>query len=109
MCLGIVFKTEKGGALWHKVTSCIKYKGLESDAIVVIGLDKESFVGEKGLEFYVGTSRAKLYLDFIAKIAPEDYVTVVGELNPDAPQIRNNPEAMKEILAEVFSAEVVNL
>lgn len=91
----------------YKVSTCIKFKGLEADAIVMIGLDKTSFTDYKGLEFYVGASRAKHYLDLIATLVPEDYAEVVAKLAPDAPQIKNQPEMMRGVLAEVFSAEVV--
>ena len=35
----------------YKVTTCIRFKGLEADAIVLIGLDKSSFTGSIGMEF----------------------------------------------------------
>ena len=89
----------------YRVTTCRKFKGLEADAIVMIDLDKESFVGRKGMRFYVGTSRAKQYLDIIAVIAPQDYGYVVRELDPDAPQ-KKDVEKMKKVLSSVFSADI---
>ena len=89
----------------YRFTTCIRFKGLEADAIVLIDLDKSSFTGFKGMEFYVGTSRAKQYLDFIAMITPQEYGTVVSELDPDAPQ-KNDAERMKKILGSVFSADI---
>ena len=89
----------------YRVTTCRKFKGLEADAIVMIDLDKESFVGRKGMRFYVGTSRAKQYLDIIAVIAPQDYGYVVRGLDPDAPQ-KKDVEKMKKILGSVFAADV---
>ena len=64
----------------YRVTTCIKFKGLEADAIVMIDLNKNSFTGFKGLEFYVGTSRAKHYLDLVALIAPSEYKDVIAAL-----------------------------
>ena len=89
----------------YRVTTCRKYKGLEADAIVMIDLDKESFVGRKGMRFYVGTSRAKQYLDIVAVIAPQDYGYVVRELDPDAPQ-KKDVEKMKKVLSSVFAADI---
>lgn len=89
----------------YKVTTCRKFKGLEADAIVMIDLDKTSFVKKKGLFFYVGTSRAKQYLDFVVRLAPTEYEVVVAELDPMAPKGKDT-ESMKKILGRVFSADV---
>ena len=80
--------------------------GCEADAIVLIGLDKNSFKDARGLEFYVGTSRAKQYLDLIALISPQEYSEVVSCIDEDAP-IKKEPEKMRKILGGVFSADVV--
>ncbi|MDD7516831.1 nuclease-related domain-containing DEAD/DEAH box helicase [Ruminococcus flavefaciens] len=90
---------------YYRFTTCIRYKGLEADAIVMIDLDKESFTGFKGLEFYVGSSRAKQYLDLVAIIQPNEYAQIVSELDPNAPQ-KKDTEKMKKILSSVFSADV---
>lgn len=89
----------------YRVTTCIKFKGLEADAIVIVGLDKNSFEGFEGLEFYVGSSRAKQYLDFIARIVPAEYGEVIQNLDPDAP-IKNDPEKMRKVLSVVFAADI---
>ena len=89
----------------YRVTTCIKFKGLEADAIVMIGLNKDSFTGFEGLEFYVGTSRAKHYLDFVAQITPNEYGEVIKALDPDAP-VKNDPDKMRKVLGGVFSADI---
>ena len=89
----------------YRVTTCIKFKGLEADAIAMIGLDKDSFTGFNGLEFYVGTSRAKHYLDFVAQITPNEYGDVISALDPDAP-IKNDPDKMRKVLSGVFLSYV---
>lgn len=89
----------------YKVTTCIKFKGLEADAIVMIDLNKNSFTGYKGSEFYVGTSRAKQYLDMVAQITPSEYKEVISTLDLDAP-IKNDPEKMRKVLGSIFSADV---
>jgi len=87
------------------VTTCIKYKGLEADAIVLIDLNKDSFFGYNGMLFYVGSSRAKKYLDFVASISPTEYAAIVSELDSNAP-LRKEPEKMRKILGEVFSSTI---
>lgn len=70
----------------YKLTTCIKFKGLEADAIVMIDLNKNSFFGQKGLEFYVGTSRAKIRLDLVCQLFEDEYYEVVHDLDPNAPK-----------------------
>lgn len=89
----------------YRVTTCIKFKGLEAHAIIMIDLNKNSFTGFEGLEFYVGTSRAKHYLDLVAQIASSDYRVVISALDPDAP-IKNDHEKMRKVLGSMFSADV---
>lgn len=96
----------KYNGIEYKVTTCIKFKGLEADAIVLIDLDKSSFTDHRGLEFYVGTSRAKQYLDYVVKMTPEEYPGVISELQPNA-HLRNDPERLRKVLSGIFSSEIV--
>lgn len=89
----------------YNVTTCIKFKGLEADAIIMLDLSKDSFTGKKGLEFYVGASRAKIRLDLVCNIAAEDYGEVVRELDPNAPQ-KNNENVMRNVLGATLSVNV---
>lgn len=91
------------GDIEYKVTTCIRFKGLEADAIFMIDLNKDSFTGQKGLEFYVGTSRAKHFLDLICNVAVADYYEVAHSLDPNAPK-RDDPVRMKKILSDIFAA-----
>ena len=100
------FYVYKYNGIPFRLTTCIKFKGLEADAIVMIGLDNMSFTGFKGLEFYVGSSRAKQYFDFVACIAPEEYKNVIRSLDPDAP-LKNDYDKLRKVLGEVFSSNVV--
>ena len=89
----------------YRFTTCIRFKGLEADAIIMIDLDKDSFTGKKGLEFYVGSSRAKHYLDVICNLSEADYYEVAHTLDPNAPK-RDNPVRMKRILGDIFGARI---
>lgn len=91
------------GDIEYKVTTCIRFKGLEADAVFMIDLNKDSFTGQKGLEFYVGTSRAKHFLELICNVAVSDYYEVAHSLDLNAPK-RDDPVRMKKILSDIFAA-----
>lgn len=55
-----------------KFTSCRKFKGLEADAVILVDVSSESFDEINKMIFYVGTSRARLKLDIIADLTPDD-------------------------------------
>ena len=90
----------------YKVTTCIKFKGLEADAVLMIDLNKNSFKDHQGLEFYVGTSRAKQYLDYVVNMIPNDYPEVISSLDPDAP-IKNDSEKIRKVLGAIFASDIV--
>lgn len=89
----------------YKVSTCKKFKGLEADAVVVLDLKKDSFLGKKGLNFYVGTSRAKLRLDLVCNLTDKDYFDVVHGLDPNAPN-KSDVAKMQKILSNTFAAEI---
>lgn len=90
----------------YMLTTCIRFKGLEADAVVMLDLNRQSFSGKKGLEFYVGSSRAKLRLDLICEMSPADYYQVVHELDSNAPY-KDDPDRMKKILGNTFAVDVI--
>ena len=90
----------------YRVTTCKKFKGLEAEAVVMIDLEKDSFIGRKGLEFYVGTSRARHYLDLMCKISGEDFYEVAHSLDENAPK-RDDVIRMKKILSDIFAADFI--
>ena len=100
------YMTYSHNGIDYKVTTCIKFKGLEADAIIMMDLDKSSFTGYKGLEFYVGTSRAKQYLDYVVCLTPNDFPEVIAALDPDAP-IKNDPEKLRKVLGTLFASDLV--
>ena len=56
-----------------KFTTCRKFKGLESDVIIVVDIDKSIFDGAQGEQLmYVGTSRARYRLSCIANLSEND-------------------------------------
>ncbi len=100
------YMTYSHNGIEYKVTTCIKFKGLEADAIIMIDLDKSSFTGYQGLEFYVGTSRAKQYLDYVVFMVPNEYPEVISALDPDAP-IKNDPEKLRKVIGTLFASDMI--
>ena len=49
----------------YRFSTCRKFKGLEADAVILTDADADIFEEEKALLYYVGTSRARLWLDII--------------------------------------------
>ena len=89
----------------YRVTTCIRFKGLEADSIIMIDLNKDSFKDKKGLEFYVGTSRAKFRLHLICSFSDQDYKDIIQDLAPDAPTPKN-PESLRTMLGSLFGSNV---
>ena len=66
-----------------RFTTCRKFKGLEADAVILVDVDEETFLGGDGknvLLYYVGTSRARLRLDIMTAMDNDACVRVLGSL-----------------------------
>jgi len=90
-----------------KVATCITFKGLEADAVILLNLNNKSFAGEQGNEFYVGSSRAKCKLDMICTLNDSDYRDIIAGIDEGAVSGNNNSRALKRIFSNLFSVEVV--
>lgn len=88
-----------------RASTCMRFKGLEAEAVIIIDLNKDSFKEKKGLEFYVGSSRAKYYLDIICTLDTHDYFDLAHGLDNNAPN-REDPNRMKKVIANIFAAEI---
>ena len=63
-----------------RFTTCRKFKGLEADAVIMVDLDENTFLGNEGqnvLLYYVGTSRARLRLDIISTMDDDACIHVL--------------------------------
>lgn len=70
---------QKGKVLF---TSSRKFKGLESDAVILIDIDEKTFMNDDNKRlFYVGASRAKLNLDLIVNGDETTITTIVDQLD----------------------------
>lgn len=68
-------------------TTCRKFKGLESDAIILIDVDKDTFEEDSKL-FYVGASRARFFLTTISSLSEDECREIVTRLGYPS---RNKP------------------
>lgn len=55
----------------YRFSTCRKFKGLEADAVILIDVDSNVFEDENALIYYVGTSRARLWLDMLTTMDNE--------------------------------------
>lgn len=61
-------------------TTCRKFKGLEADAVILVDVDGDTFLGGDGqnvLLYYVGASRARLRLDILTTLDNEGCMRVL--------------------------------
>lgn len=61
----------------YRFSTCRKFKGLEADAIILIDVTPELFEDENALIYYVGTSRARLWLDILTTMDNEECTDVL--------------------------------
>lgn len=85
-----------------KFTTCRKFKGLESDAIIVVDIDKDIFDSDQGEQLmYVGTSRARYKLSCIVNMTEDDCIALMNER-----EIKYNRNILKSF-ATAFNAKVL--
>ncbi len=85
-----------------KFTTCRKFKGLESDVIIVVDINKNTFDDGQGEQLmYVGTSRARYKLSCIANMSESDCEELMKERG-----IKYNRNILK-FFATAFNAKVL--
>lgn len=78
-CYELTEDRQKGKVLF---TSSRKFKGLESDAIILVDIDETTFENDENKRlFYVGSSRAKFDLDLIVNGDESTIATIVDQLD----------------------------
>ena len=73
----------------YRFSTCRKFKGLEADAVILIDVDAETFANDNILIYYVGTSRARLWLDIITTMDTEACTDVLQDTFEKRGHIRN--------------------
>lgn len=84
-----------------KFTTCRKFKGLESDVIIVVDIDKDTFSDEGEQLMYVGTSRARFKLSCVVNMSETECLTIMEDR-----EIRHNRNILKSF-ATAFNAKVL--
>ncbi len=81
----------------HRFVSCRRFKGLESDAVIIVDVDVKSLTSPDSRLFYVGSSRARLFLSVVSSLSKSDSIQVLKsfEIEPST----KNP--MKELATEL--------
>lgn len=73
----------------HRFSTCRKFKGLEADAVILVDVTSEIFEEENSLIYYVGTSRARLWLDIITTMDNEACTDVLQSVFEKRGHIKN--------------------
>lgn len=84
-----------------KFTTCRKFKGLESDVIIVVDIDKDMFKDEGEQLMYVGTSRARFKLSCIVNMAEDECLALMQER-----EIKHSRNILKSF-AIAFNARLI--
>ncbi len=84
-----------------KFTTCRKFKGLESDVIIVVDIDKDTFDGQGEQLMYVGTSRARYKLSCLVSMTEEECKELM-----DSRGIKYNRNVAKSF-ATAFNAKII--
>lgn len=86
-----------------KFTTCRKFKGLESDVIIVVDIDKGTFAEEGEQLMYVGTSRARFKLSCIVNMSEDECLKLMEDRD-----IKHNRNTFKSF-ATAFNAKVLQI
>lgn len=83
-------------------TTCRKFKGLESDVVILIDVMKDDLLEQEDLMLYVGASRAKYELAIIGVLTEEEckYISEYKGLT-----IRKN---CKKVMATSYNSKLIN-
>ena len=83
-----------------RFSSCRKYKGLEADAIILIDIDKNTFISKDVNLFYVGSSRARFYLTMLIQLSEAECNETLLYFN------KNENKRPKKALAAYLNAKL---
>lgn len=87
----------------YKFTTCRKFKGLEADAIIITDIDANTLTTDASKVFYVGASRARLFLSLICQIDEEECTNILVSygIQPKAKRVKKQlTTALNTVLAQ---------
>lgn len=70
-------------------TSCRKFKGLEADAVILVDVNENTFMGNGSMRFYVGASRARIRLDIVTSMNDEQCTHILESVLHYQKKIKN--------------------
>ena len=73
----------------YRFSTCRKFKGLEADAVILVDVDPDTFADNNILLYYVGTSRARLWLDIFTTMDNDQCTNVLQEVFEKKGNIKN--------------------
>ena len=82
----------------YRFSTCRKFKGLEADAVILVDVEADTFADKNILLYYVGTSRARLWLDIITTMDSEACTDVLQDVFENKGHIRS---PQKELAAAI--------
>ncbi|MCQ2515468.1 MAG: ATP-binding domain-containing protein [Saccharofermentans sp.] len=83
----------------YRFTTCRKFKGLEADAVIIVDVDKKVLTTDAARIFYVGASRARLFLNIVFQLEDEDCINILSDLG-----IKPKTKKLKHQLAKALNA-----
>jgi len=86
----------------YRFTTCRKFKGLEADAIIITDIDYDILTSNAAKVFYVGASRARLYLSLVCQLNDDECSRVLQEYG-----IAPKPKRLKKQLATSLNAALI--
>lgn len=94
-------------------TTCRKFKGLEADAVILVDISEDTFLGNNGqnvLLFYAGASRARLRLAIVTTMDDSACISVLQHFGKTGRIKRPQRELAKFLNAvPVLDSSVVNV
>lgn len=98
-CIDSKYNYKRG---YIKFTTCRKFKGLESDVIILVDMDKDTFCEDQGEQLmYVGTSRARYKLSCLANMTEAECEELMN-----VRKIKYNRNVLKSF-ATAFNAKLI--
>ena len=85
----------------YRFSTCRKFKGLEADAVILVDVEADTFVNNNILLYYVGTSRARLWLDIITTMDSEACTEVLQDTFEKKGFIRNPQRELASAISAV--------
>ena len=85
----------------YRFTTCRKFKGLEADAIIITDLDEAVLTTNASKLFYVGSSRARLFLGVVCSLTRDECISVLNEYKVKS-NVKNPARALATELNAIY-------